>query len=527
MLEDLNFASEVIDIEEDENNDHFNAQRFTALLLWYEVITCARSRGSNGAGQNYFLKNPDTNLVKILKTNPGIIGEVRSLNLERNIRLISKPADDPIRPDEERIVFHRCETGAPECVRVRPNTELYNNKIISYAFYGTALELKRALSGLFEDLDRITFTCKNDEFGTLITAVSKIDRTTIRDRTLIVKELFGIRADKMPDIGTILQAANPKNQKAALVELEAAGPYQNGGFICRTIGNRTVRFNIEAYLSDIRERKLLEGITISEADRSKLVERGLQCLRLNITFNKLLHIILHEAYCQNMFHGRGIYLRKKNLMSLMGYHSKDTSKYREIRDALDAMRYFEYKIYKEDSNGGVREREAGYFLTRLVDEPRAYIVDVNTAAVGCVTSLGKGRLQGGEFDRGYYQWTPIIIYASRHFSRAGYLLAQLLVSETGNVALKAPGLKVIAYNLGTLYAKLQIAFGRPRQCYRALVEAIKETINCGLLYSVDPSLPDLIKLRRKQLQNRTIKFSVCKDLKDVITEMTSRLEVEF
>ena len=209
----------------------------------------------------------------------------------------------------------------------------------------------------------------------------------------------------------------------------------------------------------------------------------------------------------------------------MGYNSKDNSKYREIRDALDAMRYFEYKIYKEDSNGGVREREAGYFLTRLVDEPRAYIVDVSPAAVGCVTSLGKGRLQGGEFDRGYYQWTPIIIYASRHFSRAGYLLAQLLVSETGNAALKAPGLKVIAYSLNTLYTKLQITLGRPRQCYKALVNAVEEVMNCRLLYSVDPALPDLMKLRRKQLQNRTIKFSVCNDLKDVITEMAARLGV--
>ena len=522
MLKDLNFASEVIDTEEDENNEQASAQRFAALLLWQEVITCARSRGSNGAGQNYFLKNPDTNLVKILKTNPGIIGEVQSLNLERNIHLISEPADDPIRPDEERIVFHRREIEASECVRVGPNTEPSNNKIISYAFYGTTQELKEALSGLFEDLDRITFTCKNEEFGILITAVSKIDRTTIRDRALIVKELFGIRADKMPDIGAILQAVQPKNQKDGLAALEAAGPYQNGGFICRTIGNRTVRFNIEAYLSDIRERNLLEGITISEADRPKLVEKGLQCLRLNITFNKLIHVILHEAYCQSKFDGRGIYLRKKNLMSIMGYRNKDTSKYREIRDALDAMRYFEYKIYKEGSNGG----EVGYFLTRLVDEPRAYIVDINPMSVGCVASLGKGRLHGEEFKRGYYQWTPIIIYASRHFGRAGYLLAQLLISETGNAALKAPGLKVIAYSLNTLYTKLQIAFGRPRQCYKALVDAVEEVMNCRLLYSVDPSLPDLRKLRRKQLQNKIIKFTVHEDLKKTITEMASRLEVE-
>nr|HPG58752.1 hypothetical protein [Candidatus Wallbacteria bacterium] len=180
------------------------------------------------------MKNPDTNLVKILKTNPGIIGEVQSLNLERNIHLISEPANDPISPDEERIVFHRRETEAPECMRVRPNTEPSNAKIISYAFYGTASELKVALSGLFEDLDRITFTCKNEEFGILITTVSKIDRTTIRERALIVKELFGIGADKMPDIDTILQAAKPQNKKDALAALEAAGPYQNGGFICRT-----------------------------------------------------------------------------------------------------------------------------------------------------------------------------------------------------------------------------------------------------------------------------------------------------
>lgn len=539
-------ANPTISVEERYFDSGTN-ERFVAILLWLEMLRRAHVHGEETL-RKYNLGDIDQDLVNVVKKNPGIIGIMRSLGLEREVHIYAgasrlDPEDAESVAPEIKVsrmnlsagkaapVFIRLELQTVVCTKALPDREIPDIRSVVYVFDGSAEEFRVAVDELFGALDHLAFGYEDAGFFDMITAVSKMDRTTINDRSLIIRDIFGADKSVLPDIEVILDtlAKEHGHRKLTLAEklaaLEAAGPYRNRGFICRTRGLKTIRFNVEAYLADRRETGLLErddngGATAVE---NRLVEEGLKRLKLNMTFSKLIHIILHEAYVQNKFNGRGIYLGKKNLMMILGYGKNRISKYQEIRDALDVMRYFEYKIYDTDVNGDIKEREAGYFLTRIIEQGRAYLVDINHAAVGCVVNLGKSRLSDGALDRGYFKWSPILIYASRNFSQAGYLLALMLVSETGNRAIKAQGFKVVTFKLDTLYGRLQIGYSQPSKRYKAFLDAVKDVTSHGILCRIEPTLKVLLRTRPKNLRDISIRFFMHNNIEDTIADIYARI----
>ncbi|HOD41741.1 MAG: hypothetical protein BWY32_01875 [bacterium ADurb.Bin243] len=396
----------------------------------------------------------------------------------------------------------------------------------THYFKGSGEDLKNAWIAILKRFKKMLSKIRSSIGQTVVdvTKISKIARHAIQSGMTIIKPLFSKKFRELPQMAKILQAAADKLQrKLTLAEifevLTAAGEYLHGSYICRTVENKTIRFNFKSYVDHISAKKIISSCA---GDEAEIIDAGMKRIKLNALSHKIAHIILHELYIQRKFNGLGVVLTKAKMIEYLGYHSGSTEIYRDIDEAIDALYFLEFVIYhykaggESNHNRQIKE-ELGRFITEKSQDNKKYILNISAKFIGCIVNTGK---KGPDlFVEGYFSWTPIILNALRHSSTADYLLAQLLISSKGNAALKVPGMKVIAHKTETLINILKIEYNQTSKAIGQLIQSISNLVNSGIIARVDPDLKRLSQIQPRKLKGQTIKIYVKRNLKDVISDM--------
>lgn len=429
-------------------------------------------------------------------------------------------------------VFHKSVTEDPisSPIVCCPGSNVATpGKIIenSYTYNGTREDLEkvwRRITGKFKEfVDKRKEKIIPDD----LTQISKIDRQIVQKSLNLIKPLFTKKYKELKQgTGLIEKRANELGKDINLMSkyeiyqaLEDAEEYLHGDFVCKTIGFRTVRFHLKAFLDSRSFRTMKDGgFGVADGDAEEAEDKALRQMKLGVFVHKVACYILHQVYMQRKYNGLNIVLEKSKIVRHLGYELYSTEIYRDIEEAIDSLYYLEFVEHSSPGNTRYCRETLGRFITEKVDDGKQYIVNVSERFIGCIVFTGT--FDKSNFKRGYFSWAPIINFATRCYSDAGYLLAVKLISDEGNMAVKATNHKVIIFKVETLLAMLHIKCQQFSKSVMQLKRAIVELYKGRIILKTEPCLEKLRHTKAANLKGQSIKFYLKKDVEEIIRDIT-------
>jgi hypothetical protein len=492
-------------------------------------------------------------IIEIIKQEPSILESIKRLRIRARVKLSDETqfldtADQARHKDmlQARQSEITAENSVPLFTRFtfrndmapvalsRKNIEpeLFEEPNSVYYFVGSAKKLKSTWQEMIDNVEELLDESTDTSLINELSEVSKIDRHTFQNNLTILKTLFTKGVGALPQFDDTLKKHAEKLGRSAGVGsltleekfecLSATGEYVHGPYICRCVGRRIIKFDYMAWIADKKEKDTLISRSHDNSGSKKAIPTHFDAshFRLNVAAHKIACLILHLAFIQGRLDGNGVVLSKRHALKCLGFQTKDRFVYAVLGDAIDSLRFIGYVMYQpEDKN----IQEIGRFINSTVEYRNRYIVNVNLNFIGCVTNFGKKGAGKTDFQRGYFSWSPIVLWAARNYNTCGYLLAQLLVSDSGNHHFNDSEYRVIAYKPEVFFQKLQIHNQQFRKKFKSLLDAIRNLANDGIILHTEPHIRVLESSRPQKFEAQTIKLYVRRDRKMMFAELIKKI----
>lgn len=317
----------------------------------------------------------------------------------------------------------------------------------------------------------------------------------------------------IPDKEAVLQAAREKlvTDKLTTAQereaLTAAGSYKAGSYVFRDYGTYAIGFSSKLYLDETLAQQMEEEIRETVTSEEQ-IERALGKIKLFTLAHKLSMIILSEAYLQRKH--KGLCIEKQKLIELLGGTSSDKSLYSSVSDAMFSLCHLSYARFQYRNNTNLpKSKGLGVFIYNVLEDAKSYTVDINDMFLGCVLDvLGDVHPENERkdlFARGYFDYPIGLLPSMRKYSSAAYLLANFLISDSGNAKLASEGVKTVSYTLERYMSEAGITEQRADRAKKLLAEALEEI---SFIVSVEPSLEVLKSKPVKWFRGRQIRISI-------------------
>ena len=356
------------------------------------------------------------------------------------------------------------------------------------------------------------------EKQTIDLPIVRIDRATGQDLLPVFMER-GIFSNfsELRNKEDILEEARINSGKGKLTPIEerevlaVEQEYREGHYVVRDYKDHAIGFAANMFVEHLmnEEKRFTDDQKNCMDSREELGEerfnkysdeitRKLSEIKLYKIAHRLAFAILAEVYQQKSL---TITVAKTRLISLLGYTVEEHGIYRDIWNALDSLRWLEYKFFrfsldKRKKTNKPSSEAVGWFVYNIVNNASTYTLSVNPVFVGCVHSLFAGKLPEEDlkntFERGYYKWPSSILPLTKDYSTPAYLLTQFLIREVGNKKLAEPGFKVVSFTIDRFIKEAKISFSQFSKAMSAMVKAFQEV---EIINRTDPSLEDLSKIK--------------------------------
>jgi hypothetical protein len=343
---------------------------------------------------------------------------------------------------------------------------------------------------------------------------AKIDRTTHQELLpmLMNKKVFS-NYKGIPNKESVLQAAREKLGTDKLTTeqereaLAAAGNYKAGAYVFRDYGTYAIGFSSKLYLDETLAQHMEEEIRETVTSEEQIAQ-ALGKIKLFTLAHKLSMILLSEAYVQRKH--TGLCIEKQKLIEYLGGTSNDKSLYSSVSDAMFSLCHLTYVRFQYRNNTNLpKSKGLGMFIYNVLEDARSYTVDINPMFLGCVLDLFGDVHPENErkdlFSRGYLEYPIGLLPSMRKYSSAAYLLANFLISDSGNAKLASEGLKTVSYTLERYMNEAGITEQRPDRAQKLLIAALEEIT---FVTSVEPSLEVLKTKPTKWFRGRQIRISI-------------------
>ena len=141
--------------------------------------------------------------------------------------------------------------------------------------------------------------------------------------------------------------------------------------------------------------------------------------------------------------------------------------------------------------------------------------------MGCVQHLlGEKKNDKSLFRGGYISFPTAVLPLTQQYTTPAQLLAIFLLSESGNMKLRKPGLKVVTYKGSRLAEVGNICHSRLNRVKNRLLDALEEI---QIIEKVEPSLTDLRKMRASEVMDTPIRIHLKSRKNDLDNKITSNL----
>lgn len=353
--------------------------------------------------------------------------------------------------------------------------------------------------------------------------IVKIDRTTMQEFLPIIMNR-GIFSDyqNLPykdDLlaeGRLRLGVTELTQQQEREILSSAGSYRTAAYVARDYGNYVIYFSARMYLDGLQEVE--ENLIESHLEEEK-IERALERIRLYKLAYRLVLIILSEAYIQRKY--QGLVIPKGKILNYLKYNSDDKFIYQDISDAMFSLTYLNYRIYEYRTRHKLSANTTGVFIYNVREDQVSYTVSINEVFLGCVQHLlGEKKNDKSLFRGGYINFPTAVLPLTQQYTTPAQLLAIFLLSESGNMKLRTPGLKVVTHKGSRLAEVGNICHSRLNRIKNKLLDALEEI---QIIEKVEPSITDLRKVKASEVMDATIRIHLKSRKNDLDNKITSNL----